>query len=172
MGTRSVIATAYPDGVKGRYIHWDGYPTHMAKALFEIVLRDGLEGAASILLEVHYGWSSIDPQEPENATLEKGQDDGRFVSVPGYGVAYTTEQGQSSPGEWHRVDEEDTWCEFAYVLAPAGLVMIQIGTVGRWFVLGTIPWTASPEEVVTLVKKAEDPAEDGEAPVRFAAAVV
>lgn len=171
MGTRSVIATAYPDGVKGRYIHWDGYPSAMAPPLVEIVLRDGLEAAVSTLLEAHYGWSSIDSGQ-QDGSLGPGMTDGRFVSVPGYGVAYTTEQGQSSPDEWIRVDQEGTWCEYAYVLTPAGLVMCVIGEADRWLVLGTIPWTATPEEVAALVKKAAESQEDGETPVRFAAAVV
>lgn len=155
MGTRSVVATRYPDGVKGRYIHWDGYPTHMAKALFQIVARDGLEGAAYTLMEAHYSWSSIDPGQ-QDGPLSAGMNDGRFVTVPGYGVAYTTEQGQSSPDEWHRPDERDTWCEYAYVIAPAGLMMCVIGRNEAWLVLGTIPWTASADEIMRLAEQADD----------------
>ena len=63
MGTRSVIAAHYPDGVKGRYVHWDGYPSGVGKAVFEIAKRDGLEGAFHTLLERHYGWSTVTAKE-------------------------------------------------------------------------------------------------------------
>jgi hypothetical protein len=46
--------------------------------------------------------------------------DGRFVNVPGYGVAYTTEKGQSDADDW--MTPEDTRdSEWAYVVADNGL---------------------------------------------------
>jgi len=41
MGNRAVIAATYPDGVKGRYVHWDGYPSGVGLAVLAIVQRDG-----------------------------------------------------------------------------------------------------------------------------------
>lgn len=121
MGTRSVIATPGPDGGwKGRYVHWDGYPAGVGDALRAIIARDGVEKALKVLTEDHYGWSSVDGRGGE---LSPGMRDGRFVVVEGYGVAYTTEQGQSSPDEWVTDDTfADSWCEYVYVVLPDGRV--------------------------------------------------
>ena len=125
MGTRSVVAVRDKGGVawKGRYVHWDGYPDGVGAAVAEIVKRDGVETAVRTLLEEHYGWSTVNA-EP-NVSLTQGYDDGRFVAVPGYGVAYTTKQGQSSPDEWYRfpLSKDDcVWIEWVHVIEPDGTV--------------------------------------------------
>lgn len=115
MGTRSVIAI--PEGKtgwRGRYCHWDGYPSGVGAALRSIVLRDGMETAIRTLIIDHYGWSSVNAHAEQ--TLDSATDDGRFVPVPGYGIAYTTKDNQSSPDDWHTRADKRSWCEWAYVL--------------------------------------------------------
>ena len=33
MGTRSIVGVPHGDGVRGRYCHWDGYPSGVGAAL-------------------------------------------------------------------------------------------------------------------------------------------
>lgn len=127
MGTRSVVARPTEDGGwKGRYIHWDGYPEGVGESLRLIIERDGLEAAARVLMDEHYGWSTV--TGATEVELPEYMDDGRFVAVPGYGVAYTTEQGQSSPDDWF-TDKTigDSWCEWAYVLRDDLIAVYEVG---------------------------------------------
>ena len=153
MGTRSVIATPYGDSWRGRYCHWDGYPTHMGETLWALVARDGLETVRRVLTEEHYGWSNLSlKQGPEfddvHATM---YGDGRFAPVGGYGVAYTDtiipgmgENGkpyqQVTEDAWHTPDEDD-WTEWFYVLADDGL---WVGRSGRRGAVAIARWD-SPE---------------------------
>ena len=121
MGTRSVVALPTADGgFKGRYVHWDGYPEGVGLALMVIVARDGVQKAAEVLVRDNYGWSSIDSTQ---TTVSPYGEEPRFRAVPGYGVAYTTEQGQSSPDEFVSNADEETWCEWAYALTPDGVIV-------------------------------------------------
>ena len=121
MGTRSVIAVRNETGGwKGRYCHWDGYPEGVGAAVQAIVERDGVEKAIKTLTEDHYGWSSVDVGEAP--VLGPGYDDGRFVAVPGYGIAYTTKDGQSDPDVWISSSESIDWwgwgCEYVHIIDP------------------------------------------------------
>lgn len=124
MSTRSFVGKINNDGTfKARYVHSDGYPTYLGRALLELALRDGAETVLETVTEEHYGWSNLSADTPDiegvtpdreadfgsaefQASLFKGGDhppiygDGRFANVPGYGIAYTTKQGQSDPDEW------------------------------------------------------------------------
>ena len=98
MGTRSVVAVPTAGGGwKGRYVHWDGYPAGVGDAVRAIVERDGVETAVDTLVVTNYGWSSVAAETREDEDLSAGMSDGRFKVVPGYGVAYTEQDGQSSP---------------------------------------------------------------------------
>lgn len=124
MGTRSVVAVPTADGGwKGRYVHWDGYPEGVGSALAKIVQRDGYDTAVRVLTQDHYGWSSVTGEEHQELTL--GYTDGRFEAVPGYGVAYTTKGGQSSPDEWITSDGDPGWTEYAYVLHPDSVRVLE-----------------------------------------------
>lgn len=121
MGTRSVLAIAQGDGWKGRYCHWDGYPSNQLNELMRIIRKEGYERATQVLLREHYGWSSLN----ENPELGNGMRDGRFVVVPGYGVAYTTKDLQSSEEEWITNTGGDFWTEWAYVMWPEKIVVLK-----------------------------------------------
>ena len=144
MGTRSVVALPLDGGFKGRYIHWDGYPTGVGGSLLEIVQRDGVERALEVLTQDNYGWSSLDPAMPaefEDVIFENrqafvaehgrypvtdpGGGDGRFRAVEGYGTAYTTVQNQSSPDEWITDTGDDWGTEWAYVLNPDSITVLE-----------------------------------------------
>ena len=118
MGTRSVIAVRNETGGwKGRYCHWEGYPEGVGDAVRDIVKRDGVEKAIKTLTEDHYGWSSVDGDERQE--LDRWYNDGRFVAVPGYGIAYTTKDGQSDPDEWISSEDADSLvCEYVHLIDP------------------------------------------------------
>lgn len=122
MGTRSVVAARQEDGSwSGRYVHWDGYPEGVGQAVKEIVARHGREAAIKTLMVDNYGWSSVDGAEVQE--LGVGYDDGRFRAVPGYGVAYTTEQNQSHPEDWiTSEDTGDSWLEYVHIIELDGSV--------------------------------------------------
>ena len=131
MSTRSVVAIPDGDAWKGRYVHWDGYPTAMAPSLTDLVRRDGLAKVVLTLTESFYGWSTIDPNQTRLEDCS-GFDAERFTSVPGYGVA-----PKDQFDDWHTPDPE-AWTEWAYVLCPAGLLVVKQGETDR--VIGLFDW--------------------------------
>ena len=124
MSTRSVIATGTADNWKGRYVHWDGYPTAVGRAVQEIMRRDGYAKATKVLLNDHYGWSSVDGQI--GGEVPESLQDERFVQVSGYGVAYREDHGESNPDEWFTSDSANPlWIEWVYILTPTNIVVLK-----------------------------------------------
>lgn len=112
MGTRSVIARYNIDGKwEGRYVHWDGYPTSMMPALSEIIARDGFAAASKVLIDEHFGWSSINP----NMTLEE-QTEGHIVPLPGYGRYYTDSDNDPFIMTWEEI--KGCGAEYFYIITP------------------------------------------------------
>lgn len=170
MGTRSVIARQEGDGFKGRYCHWDGYPSHMVPALWNVVAQtfaSDVNAALRVLIEDNYGWLSIDERASANEPLRVGLNDGRFRQVEGVGIAYTTEQGQSSPDEWITHDGGDWGTEYAYALNDVGIAVFDrrwgtptedegkmvgyfgVGapdSSGYWKLLGIVRWDADASQ--------------------------
>lgn len=125
MSTRSIIAKQQGDTWAGRYAHWDGYPSHQGASIWHIVQRDGVEQAVKTLVDDNFYWSSLNPFQDAEAELPMGYDDGRFAIVANYGVAGTEKQASAS--EWLTSENyKDSWCEYVYVIAPAGLMVIRI----------------------------------------------
>jgi hypothetical protein len=150
MGTRSVVAVPLDGGFQGRYVHWDGYPSGVGVVLADLVQRDGVETVRRVLTDEHYGWSNLDPRQPYSGVpTQLGYDDGRFVAVEGYGIAYTTEQGQSSPDQWIRHTDTDTWCEWGYVLNDTVLSIFRPSPEG-WTHVGDLPYDNARETFSAL----------------------
>jgi hypothetical protein len=61
-------------------------------------------------------------------------DTDHFVSVEGFGTAYTDE-----PDNWHTPDPEAV-TEWAYVLCPAGLLVVKQGYKEPDTVIGLFDW--------------------------------
>lgn len=117
MSTNSTIAIRTGDTWKGRYVHWDG--DSVGEDVKTLIARDGVEKVIETLVTGdHYGWSNINPDQQDS--LPVGYGDGRFVAVPGYGIAYTTEQGQSSPDQW--VNTVGGHIEYAHIIEADGTV--------------------------------------------------
>lgn len=143
MGTRSAVCEPHGVSYRGRYVHWDGYPTGVGLRLLELVQRDGLEKVRQTIIHDHYAWSSLHSEE-----LSPGYQDGRFVVVPDYGTAYTTEQGQSNEDEWV-TPSEDYGTEWRYVLADDGL-KVYAGYSADPAYVGTLPYNATREDCERL----------------------
>ena len=166
MSTRSVVAIPYGDVWRGRYVHSDGYPTHMGRELFVMVQRYSLETVIDVLTQQHYGWSYLDAEQPDIAGVTPNRDakygtpeylasqfsgdsgqrgsysDGRFVNVPNYGIAYTTTDGQSGSEDWFMPDP-DNWTEWVYVLTISGLLVIETPYKKPDVVVGLFDWNAN-----------------------------
>lgn len=137
MSTRSVIAVPDGESWKGRYVHWDGYPTGVGAQVLEIVQRDGVVKAREVLTTEHYGWSVVS----SDCTDEVGPSDSdpnRWVPVPGYGVAYVN--GTEQPDEWIEFGENKSWCEWAYVLHDDFLAVYE-AVDSAWQHRVNIRWT-------------------------------
>jgi hypothetical protein len=119
MSTRSAVAEPAGDGWRGRYHHWDGYPTNKAADLWKIVQRDGVQMARQVLIHEHRGWSSTDAdQQPGEGYLGNA----RANVVVGYGEAYSDEE---QPDQWETSEEPDSlWIEWVYVLADKGMTVL------------------------------------------------
>ena len=155
MGTRSVVAIPQGDSWKGRYVHWDGYPSGVGAALLAIRQHrypGDLPGMIKMLTVDHWYWSSL--AGPDQGPTSSYDGDLRFVAVPGVGVAGTIDQAK--PDEWITPDE-DAGCEWCYVLTDAGIVVLEarrdgdhaMGMFGfnpgaSWAYVATVPWDLTP----------------------------
>lgn len=184
MSTRSFVGKINSDGTfKARYVHSDGYPTYLARQLLALVQRDDAEKVLSTVTEEHYGWSSLNAETPdiEGVTPDRDADfrsaeyqasrfqDGRFANIPGYGIAYTTQKGQSSPDDWVEggvnLDTEEGmgdfgWVEWGYLIDSEENSILVLRTDGQFFhpgsnckVAGRVPFDA--EEVDELLATVE-----------------
>ena len=119
MSTRSIIAKQDGDSWKGRYAHWDGYPSHQGSNIWEFVHRDGFEKATKTFVDDHFYWSTVKAWQP----MEEA-DESRWVVVEGYGIAGNEEQG--SPDEWYTPENcKDSWIDYVYVISKGGLLVIR-----------------------------------------------
>jgi len=135
-----MVAIREDGHAKGRYVHWDGYPSGVGLALLKMVERDGLERVTEVLTREHYGWSTVDAQGVIADEYAFMYPPTRFEAVPGYGVAFVNDTEQSD--EWIDLDDDsDDWCEYAYVLTSEGLEVYEQGA--GWKPLGTVAWDPS-----------------------------
>jgi hypothetical protein len=118
MGTRGVIARHTGEGkFKGRYHHWDSYPSGLGKTLFHVRLKEfnsDTEAMLKFLLDDHIGWSSIN--------------DSDWKEEPGYG-----EEGpqcychgeRDELGWWStEKDASESGCEWAYVFKDTTMLIL------------------------------------------------
>lgn len=148
MSTRSVIAEQRGDGWAGRYCHSDGYPSWNGRVIFELVnglFERDVERALDVLVRQNYGWWSID-NRPGQQELSEGYRDGRFASVPGVGVAYTTQDGQSSEDQWISPETDDWGAEWAYVLTQSGMTVLHNACSDGWTHVGFVHWNDEAQD--------------------------
>lgn len=96
--------------------------------LWRLVQRDGVETVRRIIIHDYFGWSIIDADQQAEARhmIHEGSS---FVSVPGYGVAYTAPpvSEQSHEDDWYGPHEK--WGtvdhEWAYVLGDSSMLVLK-----------------------------------------------
>lgn len=129
MSTRSVVFAHTESGMKGVYVHWDGYPEGRLPALHSIIQRDGVSKAVITILGKPSGWSHLSPEQDGN--LGRMYDDGRFIAVPGYGIQYNDQPVEHWGKEVVQGDLEyrtpesvmgDVFIEFVYIIEQDGSI--------------------------------------------------
>jgi hypothetical protein len=139
MNTRSAFGTIKGARFTGRYIHSDGYPSYMGWQLANLIRRDGAEEVLRRVTIDRYGWSELDFTRGASPPLGQFRADGRFAIERGYGVAYTTRDGQSAEGKWVRLEvgapgaDGDYGIEWAYAIDTGRreLVVLESGDIVR-----------------------------------------
>lgn len=132
MGTRSIVYARTESGIKGVYVHWDGYPDGRLPVLAALMARDGVDKVVCTLLARPSGWSHLKPSQ--DGTLREYESDGRFEAVPGYGVQYTdtempdpfndgkmVRQGNEAYSDT-TAESRNIWIEWLYVIEQDGAI--------------------------------------------------
>lgn len=118
MATRSMIGIEEAGGVRGRYVHFDGYPSDVGQEFAAFFKENGLAGVASLLDKHPAGFSSFDAATPN---------------------CYCHDRGEFSHDEhtdWMDLNDAlDAGCEFVY-LASGDKVRVLGAKQGDWVVLG------------------------------------
>jgi hypothetical protein len=144
VGTRSVIARPSPDGgFRGTYCHYDGYPAHQGRVLFEAVtghFNGDPDAACQYLIDQHpAGWSVLY---------------GDFTAPPGYQHHPDPDDRRNQcycHGERHDpprppLDANSAraaWVDYAYLLDPDRLRVLT--SRGGWQPVAEPAWTDTPD---------------------------
>jgi hypothetical protein len=132
-------------GIKGVYVHFDGYPDGRLPVLDALVKRDGVSKVVCTLLARPSGWSQLDQHLD---SLPDHYNDGRFESVPGYGIQYTDtefvdqltgEKTQQGNKEYMDTSAEtrDMWIEYVYIVEQDGSISWAPNKDADW---ENLPW--------------------------------
>lgn len=138
MGTRGVIAEKYGQSWRGRYHHWDSYPTGLGKSLWHVipgVFGGNVELALDFLLRKHSAWSTINgadwtkpPGYTEDQKCRKcgGEYSFDHEKTAGHKFEYPKASdfgpkcychgSRNEKGETYLRPEDDAGAEWAYVL--------------------------------------------------------
>lgn len=157
MGTHSCIAKPEGDGWRGRYVHWDGYPTGVGVTLVT-ALTEAFKGDLDAMT------AKLIDNEPVGWSIIAGAD----LSQPGCWVD-SGDRPNNAPASYSaRGETGDTWItsqdeafpgvEWVYVLTPSG-VMVWEGDGGAFGMGGgnfrdpvMVPWG----DVVGMAKVEQD----------------
>lgn len=93
MSTNSVVGLF--NEKRGRYVHWDGYPTYMGNMLAAICKENGVDEAMEVITKKYTHWSCLDNGSPTENEPE------RFKLIPHYGITYIDEED----GAWHSMED-------------------------------------------------------------------
>lgn len=127
MSTNAIVGIPTGTGFTGRYVHWDGYPAGVGRAVANIVKRDGTELAVKTLTEDYTEWSQVTGDDDPASTGP--------IIVKGYGIAYDDQD------ETYWYDENSRGPEWAYAITTESIV------VWRW---SGAAWTRSPGDDIAL----------------------
>lgn len=149
------------ENVRQTLIHdhagWSILRPHAVKITRKMI-ADAKRAARAAGLDWRFGGAVHDYTSPEYQAWywDRMCDDGRYINVPGYGVAYSTTQielwgepyQQASEDDWITPDIDDD-TEWRYVLANDSLKVFS--GFGAWpKMVGTIPYDLGFEQVEVL----------------------
>lgn len=127
MSTRCVIAAVTEVGVKGVYVHGDGYPDGSCGKLAtlpKMIADHGLSKVVGTLLASPAGWYSFDG----------GDDDYGLDVVPGFGNRFTAGMTEYYT-DAHQVDWD---LQYVYLIHPDG----SIQWADKGVTQDDVPWSA------------------------------
>jgi hypothetical protein len=129
MGTRCAIAEPAGDSWRGRYVHWDGNPTHIGPELVrmfnDVFRQDVAEMKRDLITEHPKGFSSLG--DVTEAT------DGHTL-VEHVGLAYN--DGQDF---WIEPEGDSADAQWAYVLNAHGVIVFR--NRNGWKRVGQVAWS-------------------------------
>lgn len=140
MSTSAVVARPSGDGFEGRFVQWDGYPSGVGLAVYQIAQRDGAAAAARTIIDEHEAWATLTAQDRS----PRGRDEWQ---VPGYGEAPPV-----AAGSWYTqlittstIDEVSV--QWVYVICSGGLLV----TGGTSHVVSEmVPWGLDDQAAVDV----------------------
>ena len=144
MSTRSVVARVEGDGFVGRYCHWDGYPTHRGKQLFQAYRELG-NADALVKYAVRKGesgyWSSFCPPSENPVEADRSTPEGEDA----FQKSLSTINWAHEEDNFDLISSQgDDWgTEWAYVIDDKGLTVFE--NLGKWAYIGTYKWDAEPD---------------------------
>lgn len=123
MSTNSIIAFANDQkGWLGRYCHWDGYPTHMAKTLWNEVKAAGVDALEVFLTSGpgEWGISQLGAgflTNPVQKSWDHSGDDGPAHNFQ----VYKGRPGADPRADWYTPGTDLGGAEWVYIAYPVGL---------------------------------------------------
>lgn len=168
MGTRAIIGRVNDDGTdgwKGRYHHWDGYPTGLGRRLWELWLihfKGDTAAMMKFLIDDHpAGWSTIlvgDFNQPAGFHEYGVQHEGE-PPTSDFDAHRAWEEAQGPQCYCHGDRHEgpmqletsemalSTWCEYAYIFNEANHVMYILAHLrGKWHSIASVRFTDTVRE--------------------------
>ena len=154
-------------GMRGRYVHFDGYPDGLGATLLRLVARDGFDKVRDVLIDSQAGWVSVTGARHQLEFDEKGTantidfhgDNGDVVtSSKGEGLFVVGYGEPTNLGDLittSSLDEAPFW-EWAYLLASWGMLFTRYCSTAeelKW--IGNVPLSTRPIDFADIADVAE-----------------
>lgn len=145
MATRGIIAVQRAGGFRGRYVHWDNYPSRLVDVLGSIAKREGLTQMVTTLINDNASWSVIDDEQGTEVGM-LGYDKDNIIK--GYGVIHS-DMNPLDDLLWFTEKSTDfAGAEYLYVIRGEGLEVFNLDNdspvsteIHAWETIGLTPDT-------------------------------
>jgi len=143
VGTRSVIARPAGDGWQGRACHYDGYPDHQGRVLFDAVtghFAGDVNAACRYLIDEHpAGWSFLGGDFTQPPGFHAAGNAGGRNQCYCHGDRDEPAESLLDPGTARACSTQ-----YAYVLASDGMRVLRASR-GGWDQLAELAWDDQPD---------------------------
>jgi hypothetical protein len=145
VSTRSVIARPTPEGgFHGTYCHYDGYPAHQGRILFDAVtdhFAGDIDAACRYLIDQHpAGWSVLHG----DFTISAGFRTGRHPQDLGNQCYCHGDRQEPPRPPLTEQTARDAFIDYAYVL-DAERLRVLTNRPGGWQPVAEVAWTERPD---------------------------